>query len=249
MHRYSIRLRIAASFTLVVFASLLPAVALGNETKEVFRKTTSSSWDHLPTTNPNEGNQWGYYIESSLLFYSQSYTAPQSARPIYRCLVNGWDHMLSTQSGCEGTAKEGVIGYLLTSSRSGHVPVYRCRNDQNRGEHFWSTSSGCEGRVTEGLLGYALPSNQVYTRTTMSNNSSQNNDCFGRCGLGCGWMPWEAWTPECRAHDQCVADHNGNQLPCLDGRFLAAAASYVWAGFKSLVKSIGHAIKSFFDWF
>jgi hypothetical protein len=244
-------LPLAASIAVALAALMgLPAVASANsETVEIFRKTRSADWNHLPTANPNEGNNHGYYIESSLLFYARAHGtsggAPQATRPIYRCLVNGWDHMLSTQSGCEGAKFEGRIGYLLQSSRSGHVPVYRCRNDNNNGEHFWSVDYNCEGYAREGLLGYALPSNNTVQQNDL-NRGAVNNDCLGRCGLGCTWMPWEAWTSQCLRHDECVRDHG--HLKCLDGRMLDAALSYVAAGAKQLVRSIGNTIKSFFRW-
>lgn len=222
-----------------------PARASGPETKELFRKYRPANHDHLPTLDPNEGNNLGYYIESALYIYTSPTLAPGPSRPIYRCLVNGWDHMISLQSSCEGTTSEGLLGYLLTSDAAGHVPVYRCRNDQANGDHFWSTASNCEGRVTEHLLGYALPSTTVGTETIL-NSGTVNNDCLGRCGLGCGWMPWEAWTSSCRTHDECVRD-NGH-LACV-GKLLPASISYVVAGAKSLFRSVMNKIKSVFRWF
>ncbi len=246
-NRKSFALRATAVTVLALFGLSSTAWAT-SETKEIFRRYNGK--DHLPTANPNEGNQYGYYTESSLLFYSTPYGGsggtPAPTVAIYRCLVNGWDHMLSPDPNCEGRTREGLMGYLLTGSRSGHVAIYRCRNDQQKGDHFWSTDPNCEGRVTEFRLGYGRLSNKQYNRTDL-NSGAVNNDCLGRCGNGCSWMPWEAWTSACRRHDECVRD-NGH-LHCLDGRFLDAAISYVVAGVKSLIKSIGNAIKSFFDWF
>jgi hypothetical protein len=240
----------AAVAALMIGAISATALASNSETKEIFRKTRTADWNHLPTDNPNEGNSSGYYIEGSLHFYAQPYGAvggaPQGTVAVYRCLVNGWDHMLSTDYNCEGTKRERRIGYLLKSARSGHVAVYRCRSDSNNGEHFWSTDYYCEGKTREYRLGYALPSHNQHNQHNL-NSGTVNNDCTGRCGLGCSWMPWEAWTPECRRHDECVRD-NGH-LKCLDGRMLDAAVSYVAAGAKQLVRSIGNAIKSFFRWF
>lgn len=248
----TLRRKLVALAALTSFAvpALVPAVALAApETKELFRKTRTANWDHLPTFDPNEGNQSGYYVESSTHIYSQPYGGtggtPSASRPIYRCLVNGWDHMISLSSSCEGTKSEGLLGYVLTSSASGHIPMYRCRNDQNNGEHFWSSSSTCEGKTTEALLGYVLPSSSGGTENSL-NSGVVNNDCIGRCGLGCSWMPWEAVTSQCRAHDECVRDHG--HLACV-GKLLPAAISYVAVGLKTLVRSIMNKVKSFFRWF
>ena len=228
------------------------AVAGGVETVRIYRLYQPGGHnDHMSSHNQYEASSQGYYAESSTLFYSQPHGGnggtPANARPIYRCYIWGWDHMTSTSSNCEGAGlNEGRLGYLLTSPRSGHAPLYRCR--QSTGEHFNSFDPNCEGSqyVTEYILGYArTDGNHFYHKATLSSGSG-SNDCFGRCGLGCSWMPWEAWTSECYEHDQCVAQHG--HLACL-GVFADAAISYVEAGVKQLVKAVADIVSSIFDWF
>jgi hypothetical protein len=155
--------------------------------------------------------------------------------------------MTTASANCEGAGiNEGRLGYLLNSPRAGHAPLYRCR--RSNGEHFNSFSSNCEGSqyVTEHILGYArTDGNQSYNIATLSSGSG-SDQCMGRCGLGCGWMPWEAWTPECLEHDQCVAQRG--HLRCVGG-FFEAAISYVEVGVRNLVKAVVDVVSSIFDWF
>ncbi len=242
----------ALAVTLGVFFWSAGQAKAAPETRRIYRLYSASlHHDHMNSTNPNEGAQYGYSAESSVILYTQPYGGsggtPAPTRPIYRCYIWGWDHMTSMNSTCEGAGtREATLGYVLTSPRSGHVAWYRCRVAGSN-EHFTSLSSTCEGQVVEGVLGYIrADGNQFYHQTVMNQNSV-NNDCYGRCGWGCTWMPWEAWTDECAEHDRCVRD-NGF-FHCLDGRFLRAAVSYVEAGLKSLVKAVGSFLKHVFDWF
>ncbi len=238
-----------AALAFLVGPALEQAQANGPETVRIYRLYRPKNGDHMSSTNQYEASNLGYYAESSTLFYSHAYGAgtgtPAPTRPIYRCYIWGWDHMTSTSSTCEGQgAPEFRLGYLLTSPRSGHAAFYRCRT--SRGEHFNSFSSTCEGQIREGILGYArTDANQYYHKATLSSGSG-SNDCLGRCGLGCSWMPWEAYTPECLEHDQCVAAHG--HMGCL-GKFFVAAVSYVEAGVKSLFKAVADVVSSIFDWF
>ncbi len=241
----------AAAAMLLTGPGLSDAFAGGAETARIYRLYRPANGDHMSSTNKNEASYLGYYAESSTLYYTQPYGAgtgtPAYARPIYRCFIWGWDHMESTASNCEGAGtNESRLGYLLTSPRAGHAALYRCR--QPNGEHFNSFSSACEGSqyVTEYILGYArTDANQSYNVATLSSGAG-SNECYGRCGLGCGWMPWEAWTSECLEHDQCV-DQKGH-LACIGGLF-KAAVSYVEVGVKTLVKAVVDVISSVFDWF
>jgi len=208
--------------------------------------------DHMNSVNSSEGSQWGYYPESSVGFYSQPYGGnggtPAPSRPVYRCLVWGWDHMESLDPNCEGWVNEGVLGYLLAAPYSGHSALYRCRNDQAKGEHFTSTDPGCEGRVTEGPLGYFLANTfQGYAQASL-NESPTRTDCMGRCGYGCNWMPWEAWTSACYDHDLCVRDKGLLHPECIV-KMVPAAVSYVVAGVKQLVHSVVSFVKKIFKWF
>ncbi len=227
-------------------SSVIPAILDTAETVRIYRLYRPASGDYMSSTDGSEGASQGYSIQRSFLFYTFDYGygtgTPASARPIYRCLVDGWDHMESTASNCEGTVSEGVLGYLLDSPRSGHAAFYRCVHSD--GQHFSSFDADCEGHVTEGILGYArVDGHQWHNHAVLSSGSGE---CVGRCGAGCEWMPWEAWTPECLDHDECVED-NGHLL-CV-GSFFDAAVSYVEAGFKSLAKAVVDAVTSVFDWF
>ena len=214
--------------------------------RQVFRLWSPNIGDHMPSTNQYEAGNLGYRAESGYLFYAYPYgsangATPAPTRPIYRCYIWGWEHMASTASNCEiGYGNEGVLGYLLTSPRAGHAALYRCKQ-RNSGDHFMSTSSSCEGHITEYVLGYYRVG-EVATDVRL-NEGKVDNECLGRCGLGCGWMPWEAWTSECRRHDECVRDRG--HLACLP-QLAPAAISYVVAGAKTLLRSIGNAVKSFF---
>ena len=227
------------------------AVADSSETVRIYRLYRPANGDHMSSTSQYEASHLGYYAESSTLFYTQPYGGnggtPAATRPIYRCYIWGWDHMESTSATCEGAGtNEGRLGYLLSSPRAGHAALYRCR--QPNGEHFNSFSSTCEGTqyTTEYILGYArTDGNQYYHKAALSTGPG-SNDCVGRCGMGCSWMPWDAWTSECLEHDQCVANHG--HLSCIGGLF-EAAISYVEVGVKSLVKAVVDAVSSFFDWF
>ncbi|MFB6724314.1 DUF5722 domain-containing protein [Kribbella sp. NPDC056345] len=80
--------------------------------------------------------------------------APGTAR-LYECQVGG-HNLLTLDSGCEGLRALGPVGYVLTSSAPGAVPIYRCYIPGN-GDHFISRDSACEGQRTEQLLGYSAP--------------------------------------------------------------------------------------------
>lgn len=236
--------------SLVAFLATLAlgSVALATpETLRVFRlySPTYGPHDHMESHDQYESAHLGFYAEAAYLFYAnpQGANTPGPAHPIYRCLIWGWEHMDTGDPGCEGYGYvEATLGYALDGPAAGHVGLYRCRNDQARGEHFVSTDPGCEGRVTEHLLGY-IRVDDTFTQTPLS---GQNEDeCLGRCGLGCSWMPWDAWTSECMAHDQCVANHG--HLACLP-QLIPAAISYVWAGAKSLVKTITNFVEDLFSW-
>lgn len=239
----------AAVIAVVVAAVMMSGrVAQANtETLRVYRLYSPSygPHDHMESHNQYEAQQLGFYPEAAYLFYAHPYGAggtPGPAHPVHRCLIWGWEHMTSLAANCEGAGYvEAQLGYALDNWAPGHTGLYRCRNAQARDEHFVSTDPGCEGRVPEGLLGY-IRLDDSFQQAELQ--GAPDNECLGRCGLGCSWMPWEAWTSECRAHDECVRD-NG-QLACL-GSFVDAAVSYVWAGVKTLVKTVTSFIKGIFS--
>jgi hypothetical protein len=235
-----------------VVCSLAPRVAeAAPETIRIYRLYCGSCrGDHMSSSDRYEAS-WGYYAESSMLYYAQAYggngDTPAPAHPVYRCYIWGWDHMDSLASNCEiGVGPEAVLGYLLDSWAPNHVGLYRCR--QGNGEHFNSTDAGCEGQYYDGFLGWAPADGfESYPQAAL-NQGGVSNDCLGRCGVGCGWMPWEAWTSECYAHDVCVQNHGYLAPQCLVS-FIPAAISYVWAGVKSLVHAVVDFVSSIFSWF
>ncbi|WSA12883.1 S8 family peptidase [Micromonospora sp. NBC_01813] len=107
--------------------------------------------DHISSTATSIA---GYQREGSLGSVRNSPEA--GTRPLYQCLVSGWDYMTSLDSNCEGQRVIGLIGYAYTAPPAGsHYTLRRCR--MSSGDHFDSTTSNCEGQIVEGLLGY-LPS-------------------------------------------------------------------------------------------
>ncbi|MFY1698150.1 S8 family peptidase [Solwaraspora sp. WMMA2101] len=104
--------------------------------------------DHISSTATSIA---GYQREGPL---GSVRTSPEAGtRPLYQCLVSGWDYMTSLDSNCEGQRVVGLIGYAYTAPPAGsYLTVRRCR--MSSGDHFDSTTSNCEGQIVEGLLGY-----------------------------------------------------------------------------------------------
>jgi hypothetical protein len=99
--------------------------------------------------------QAGYRMEFIL---GNLATAPEpGTQLIYNCLMGGWDHVPSTDPGCEGQQTLGRLGYLWTTPPPGQTtrPVYRCVIPSS-GDHFISHNSDCESSTREGLLGYVV---------------------------------------------------------------------------------------------
>ena len=73
-------------------------------------------------------------------------------RPLYRCLVFGWEHMVSLDVGCEGHRAVALMGYLYKNPNElAKIPIYRCLHGI---DHFTSIHPNCEGHRVEGLMGY-----------------------------------------------------------------------------------------------
>ena len=78
--------------------SIVYTTSSGGESTVAFSRYYNSSVpDHWVTTGSVTA---GYNLESTLGYL---YTAQQTGTVPYGCLVNGWDHMISPQSNCEGT--------------------------------------------------------------------------------------------------------------------------------------------------
>jgi hypothetical protein len=104
--------------------------------------------DHNITTSRYVDQGYKFELQLGKIF---SYPEPQT-QELYECLVNGRDHMLSTNSVCEGTEFLGIAGYILTVQKPGTKALYRCLAESR--DHFASLDSNCEGRTKEGILGY-----------------------------------------------------------------------------------------------
>lgn len=62
--------------------------------------------------------------------------------PLFSC-VNGNDHFVSLQAGCEGAARLRTMGYIATSRSPDHpVALFRCQDNQSG--HFVSQSPTCD---------------------------------------------------------------------------------------------------------
>jgi hypothetical protein len=80
---------------------------------------------------------------------------------IYRCVITGFpDHFLTTDSGCEGFAQEGTLGYLEGAPTAVITrPVYRCSFPRpNYGHLATLDQAECVNAhfVVESILGYTL---------------------------------------------------------------------------------------------
>ncbi|WP_285788217.1 S8 family peptidase [Micromonospora sp. NBRC 101691] len=107
--------------------------------------------DHVSSTSLSVG---GYTREGPLGKVHN--TAVAGTKPIYQCVVGGWDYMTSVDSNCEGQGRAGLIGYVYDSPPSQpHQAFYRCLVRSNA-DHFDSTDANCEGQIVEGLTGYLL---------------------------------------------------------------------------------------------
>ncbi|SCL25687.1 Serine protease, subtilisin family [Micromonospora inyonensis] len=106
--------------------------------------------DHVSSTSVSIS---GYVNENAI---GKLHTTPVAGtKPIYQCVVSGWDHMTSGASNCEGQANAGIIGYVYASPPAEpHRAVHRCR--MSTGDHFDSPASNCEGQIYEHVIGYLL---------------------------------------------------------------------------------------------
>ncbi|KAH3766162.1 hypothetical protein Pelo_2047 [Pelomyxa schiedti] len=75
---------------------------------------------------------------------------------IYRCMTSSDKHFFSTDSNCEGTTQEGLLGYVQTW-RGGVAlrSLYRCYN-KSTGVHYHSLDVPCPSDQYENMYGYAV---------------------------------------------------------------------------------------------
>jgi hypothetical protein len=112
-------------------------------------RRSSAPVDHWTTT----GVAPGYTLED-VHGYIAANSIPGTL-PLHSCLVGGKDHMLSTNSTCEGAEMLQIVGYIYADS-SNRTALYRCRYLTGEGhvDHFTSTDPACEGKTIDGVLGY-----------------------------------------------------------------------------------------------
>ncbi len=128
--------------------------------------------DHVPTTNPAEvssltASGWeevcnphygppglcggGTTGDGPFLLYADS-GADRAA--LYRCYT-GVDHFISTDSACEGTTAEGLLGYASTTRSSATPrPLRRCYNSGAQVHLHWLDEHCPDGVSEEAILGY-----------------------------------------------------------------------------------------------
>jgi hypothetical protein len=100
----------------------------------------SSGVEHFYTTNRAEAGCCGFTVEFENFFYLYGAMVPGTA-PLYRCYSGAQGrHLLTPDAGCEGFAREGIIGFVGTSAACGAVPLYRLYNPTSR-DNFYTTSA------------------------------------------------------------------------------------------------------------
>jgi hypothetical protein len=90
----------------------------------------------------------------------------------------------------------------------------------------------------------AFTASEILKRTTLPFGQLGNTSCTGRCGIGCTWMPYEAWTPECLVHDQCLQSTSTANPACWGPMFDVAATSYIFA-LDPVYNKVSNFIESF----
>jgi len=96
----------------------------------------------------------GYHLEGT---FGQLLSTPAAGTvALNSCNFNG-DEFTSTDPGCEGKTKIGLLGYAYTAAPASSPSrgLYRCVDD-TKGEHFDSPDPGCDGKRTELQLGYMI---------------------------------------------------------------------------------------------
>lgn len=249
MNRTHTRGVMAGSFAglLLFFAYTAPAGAQAPEMVKVHRLHNVSLNDHLPTHNPSEGAP-AYYWQGNVWMYTTPYggagNTPAPTAKVVRCYT-GVRHYATGGACASGHTTEGVLGYVLTNWREGHVGLYQCAGSGSW--HFFpSTDPACEGATLKGFFGYVKSDGAVPATANLS--IGPDTQCLGRCGAGCGgWMPMmNIYTSQCRAHDECVLQKG--LLGCMNGTLVAAAISYSVSSDLVILRAIVDAVKSVFHW-
>ncbi len=100
----------------------------------------SNGVEHFYTASREEAGCCGFRVEAENFFYLYGAMAPGTA-PLFRCYSAAQNrHLLTPDAGCEGFAREGIIGYIGTSAACGAVPLYRLYQPTSR-DNFYTTSA------------------------------------------------------------------------------------------------------------
>jgi ELWxxDGT repeat protein len=145
------------------------------DTLRVFRLYSNQTLEHLYTTDAYEDSilpQFGWTREGRAYTLLASEASYQGATPVafHRLYNPGSQQHLWTSDSNEASflaasphwSYEGVIGYILRSSITGSLPLYRMAL-ANPSLHLWTTDANeyqvlqARGWIPEGIIGYVLP--------------------------------------------------------------------------------------------
>lgn len=153
---------------------------------------------------------------TGLYIYAKS-PPGNSSNAVYLCTQGSRLSLVEPSGWCPNGTKS-LLGYHLgVNNQSYNIPPQICLMNYQS----WP-SPIC-------VMKLALGAFSIIKRTTVSFGRVGNVDCTGRCGIGCTWMPYDAWTPECLVHDQCLQSTSTANPACWGPMFDAAAVSYIFA--------------------
>lgn len=124
----------------------------GSPLRKLTRYVHAATSEHLTTT----GYAWPYYTAESVNL-GHLYEAPagDAATALYSCRAFSTDFIPSTDPGCLGQYRAGLLGYLYSAPGTGRIALYRCTVPQVG--DFISARADCEGKHADGLIGYSAP--------------------------------------------------------------------------------------------
>jgi hypothetical protein len=111
---------------------------------------------HFYTTSRDEAACCSMSVESYDFFFLSA-LGIDGTSPLMRCLAPDGHHLYTTDTGCEGVAYEGQMGFVARSAVCGAVPLYRLFLG---GNHFYTTSAPerdsaiASGYEDRGIVGY-----------------------------------------------------------------------------------------------
>lgn len=102
-----------------------PSQPSDSNRRNVYRFFLENTKDHFLTMSWSEGTAAGGKYEG-VAFTVYLNPIDANMRPLYRCYWPGAsDHLVSTQSDCEGLTFEGTYGYVSSIERPGFTALYR----------------------------------------------------------------------------------------------------------------------------